>query len=90
MRLFGRVLGALYLLDGLLAVFGGKRAVDWFNATIGRYLPKGMQQRMVHVTDVNRSAITAMGIGNVIAGAGMFLAASAGAGKQRGMLRMLG
>lgn len=84
MRFLGLALGGLFLTDGLLSVIGKKALIKRINSKVGKRLPNKMESKLVKATDVNNTAVTAMGINNIIAGAGMVLVATlVGLGKAR-------
>jgi len=73
MRIFGWVLGGLFLVDGVLALAAKRDVMKVVNVAIGRKLPHPVSKTLRKVTDVNDTALRAMGINNVLAGAGMLV-----------------
>ena len=76
MRILGWVLGALFLTDGLLALINKRPLLKEVNLNVGRSLPEPVGKTLKKASDVNETARAAMGINNLIAGAGMVLVAS--------------
>jgi hypothetical protein len=85
MRYVGWVLGGLFLVDGLLGLIGKKDLVKRFNSTVGKRLPDPVEDKLNKATDINDTAITAMGINNLIAGVGMVLVATLTGGRRKGL-----
>lgn len=84
MRYVGWILGGVYLLDGILALSRKRAMVKKVGATVMKRLPDRMERTVKRMTNVNDTAMTAMGINNIIAGTGMVLVASlVGAGRKR-------
>ncbi|HEY3376927.1 MAG TPA: hypothetical protein VGL77_05470 [Armatimonadota bacterium] len=84
MRYLGLFLGGLFLTDGLLSIIGRKDLVERLNRSVGKRLPDPVNKTLKKATDVNDTALTALGINNLIAGAGMVLVSSlVGLGRTR-------
>lgn len=75
MRLLGWTLGGLFLLDGLIALIGGKRSVKWADQKLSKRLPKPLGKTLHEATRADKRVIRAWGINQLIAGIGMTLAA---------------
>lgn len=75
MRRLGWILGGLFLLDGLVALIGGRRSVKWANAKLSRRLPRSLGKTLREATHADKRVIRAWGINQVIAGIGMTMPA---------------
>jgi hypothetical protein len=73
MRILGWLLGGLLLTDGLLSLIGKRDLVCQLNSAVGNRLPAPVGETLKKATDVNPTALTAMGINNLVAGTGMVL-----------------
>jgi cytoplasmic iron level regulating protein YaaA (DUF328/UPF0246 family) len=76
MRYLGWVLGGLFLTDGLLGLIGKRDLIKRLNSSVGKKLPSKVGNTLNQATNINDTAVKAMGINNVIAGAGMVLVAT--------------
>ena len=73
MRVFGWILGGLFLAEGVMSLVWKKDLVVRLNAAVGKKLPDPVEKTLKKATDMNSTAIKAQGINNLIAGAGMVL-----------------
>ena len=87
MRILGWVLGGLFLTDGVLALTKRQELIKWTNSRIGKRLPGRVEDKLKKATNVNDTALTMMGINNLIAGAGMVLVASLVGLRRRAMAK---
>jgi hypothetical protein len=71
MRLFGWILGGLYVADGVIAFIGGRRMMNWSYEKFGGKVPKPVSHIMKQGAHMDRGVYTAWGINNVLAGMGM-------------------
>lgn len=73
MRYVGWILGGLFLADGLLSLIGKRDLVARVNSAVGKKLPGKVEAKLNKATDVSDTALSMMGINNLIAGVGMVL-----------------
>ena len=83
MRVFGWVLGGVLLAKGVLALVLKRDHIKAVNSTVWRRLPQPMSKTLVQASDVNDVALRAMGINNVLAGAGLLAVATLLRGRHR-------
>ncbi len=73
MRYVGWALGGFFLLDALVDLVGGPRAMRGLRHGLAERLPAPMGRALNAMTDVNPTALRTMGALNLLAGAGMVL-----------------
>ncbi|GEM_PF-6067416 len=89
MRKLGWILGGLFLLDGLVALIGGKRSVKWMDTRLSKRLPRRLGRTLHQAGKADRRVLRAWGINQIIAGIGMTLAALSSARAMAGRMVMV-
>ena len=79
MRLLGWILGALFTLDGLTSLIGGRKILKWAGKTVGRKLPHQVHG-WFNMDDVTTRT---WGVNNVLAGLSLVAIAATGARRRR-------
>lgn len=87
MKKLGWLLGGIYLVNGIIDLFGGEKAMKWMRSVMAKRLPSPVGHGLRKMTDLNPTALRTMGILNLLGGVGMVLVtATAGARRHRRML----
>jgi len=71
MRLFGLILGGLFVADGAIALVGGRRIMKWSYEKFGKKTNGRLARTLKHGARVEPGMLTAWGINNMLAGMGM-------------------
>jgi hypothetical protein len=82
MRYVGWTLGGLFLVDGLVALFGKQDFIKLLSEKMGKKLPAPVHKTLKRASSVNDTAMAGMAINNVIAGTGMVLVATLSGGRR--------
>ncbi|MHB9023170.1 MAG: hypothetical protein ACYC7E_03210 [Armatimonadota bacterium] len=75
MRIFGWMFGSLLLADGLSTLIGGPKLMRRFDSAVRKSMPAPVSKVVHSTVNVNGTAMTVMGVSNLLAGMGMVLTA---------------
>jgi hypothetical protein len=82
-RYAGWIIGGMYILDGLVSLLGGHRAIQWTKSNLGPSLPASWNRVLDEMDTADESLITTWGINNLIAGVSIVLVTSFTGGEEK-------